>query len=176
MTPDPRYNLDPFGAHTDEELWGVLEAVQLRPLVEGFAARLEEQVEENGSNFSVGQRQLVCIARALLLDPQILMLDEATASIDTETDTVLQGMIRHEFSTQTVISIAHRLDTIIDYDRIMVLDEGRLVEFDTPERLLADAGGVFAKMVASREGATGHLSEMAKHAAAQKRAQNATPE
>jgi len=161
-----RYNLDPFQQHGDAALWAVLESVQLKPLVEGFEAKLEEAVEENGSNFSVGQRQLVCIARALLLNPQILMLDEATASIDSETDALLQKMIRQEFQTKTVLSIAHRLDTIIDYDRVMVLDQGNLVEFDSPERLLAKPGGVFAAMVASREGSTGHLTEMAREAAA----------
>jgi len=129
----------------------------MKTLVEGLEKRLLEQVEENGSNFSVGQRQLVCIARALLLNPQILMLDEATASIDSETDSLLQSMIRREFKTQTVISIAHRLDTIIDYDKVMVLDQGHLAEFDSPANLLAIPNGKFAAMIESREGSDGHL-------------------
>jgi ABC-type multidrug transport system fused ATPase/permease subunit len=165
-----RYNLDPFDQCTDAQLWAVLECVQMQAFVEGQADKLLEEVQENGSNFSVGQRQLVCIARALLLNPQVLMLDEATASIDSETDAVLQNMIRHQFQKQTVISIAHRLDTIIDYDRIMVMDAGNLAEFDSPMNLLEKEDGIFSSMINSREGGCGHLRGLASAAAEAKKA------
>lgn len=142
-----RYNLDPFNNFSDEQVWAALEQVQLRAVVEGLENGLDEEVQENGSNFSVGQRQLVCIARALLLDPRVLMLDEATASIDSETDALLQKMIRTSFRNQTVLCIAHRLDTIMDYDRVLVLRDGLIAEFDSPANLLKDPDGVFTSMV-----------------------------
>jgi ABC-type multidrug transport system fused ATPase/permease subunit len=104
-------------------------------------------VTENGANFSVGQRQLICMARALLRKPKILLMDEATASVDMETDLVIQEAIRKSFSEVTLLVIAHRINTVIDMDRIMVLHEGNLVEFDTPQNLLADSDSHFAKMV-----------------------------
>jgi len=160
---DMKYNLDPFGKCTDEELWTALEQVKMKELVEGLSGGLAEPIHEYGSNFSVGQRQLICIARALLLKPRILMLDEATASIDSETDALLQHMIRTQFKSQTVITIAHRLDTIIDYNRVMVLKAGRLAEFDTPAALIDQPGGVFAEMVAA--GNQSHLRQLAAAAA-----------
>jgi ABC-type multidrug transport system fused ATPase/permease subunit len=104
----------------------------------GNGERLDFIVTEGGSNFSVGQRQLICMARALLLDPKILLLDEATAQIDQMTDTLLQTMIRDKFAQKTVLTIAHRLETIMDSDRILVLDDGKIAQFDTPSALLLD--------------------------------------
>jgi len=131
-----RFNLDPLGLHSDEELWQVLKCVDMKEAISSFPSQLSEEVSEGGENLSVGQRQLICIARVLLRKPKLLVLDEATASIDNETDRVIQCMIRDQFVGSTVITIAHRLHTIIDSDKVMVLDQGRLVEMDSPEKLL----------------------------------------
>ena len=108
--------------------------------------KLSEIVAEGGENFSNGQRQLICIARVLLRDPRVLVLDEATASIDNELDKKIQIMIRAKFKTSTVLTIAHRINTIIDSDRVMVLDKGKVMEFDTPETLLKLNGGAFKSL------------------------------
>lgn len=142
-----RYNLDPFAKTTDEELWEVLKKVKLFDVIAQLPKGLDEEVSEGGENFSQGQRQLLCIARSLLRKPKILVMDEATASIDNETDAAIQGMIRENFADATVLTIAHRLNTIMDSDRVLVLDEGRIAELDTPENLLAKENGHFRAMV-----------------------------
>jgi ABC-type multidrug transport system fused ATPase/permease subunit len=142
-----RYNLDPFNEHTDEELWKVLKMVKLKSEIATLDGKLEAAVEENGSNFSVGQRQLLSMARCLLRNTHVLLLDEATAAVDVETDALLQSMIRKNFRDKTVLTIAHRLNTIMDSDRIMVLDAGQILEFDTPANLLNKKGGVLHGMV-----------------------------
>eukprot|EP00542_Grammatophora_oceanica_P015908 CAMPEP_0194036992 /NCGR_PEP_ID=MMETSP0009_2-20130614/9365_1 /TAXON_ID=210454 /ORGANISM="Grammatophora oceanica, Strain CCMP 410" /LENGTH=1435 /DNA_ID=CAMNT_0038678979 /DNA_START=134 /DNA_END=4441 /DNA_ORIENTATION=+ len=142
-----RYNLDPFGKASDEELWSVLKKVQLAEVIAALPLGLEEGVAEGGENFSQGQRQLLCIARSLLRNPKVLVMDEATASIDNTTDAAIQSMIRENFNDATVLTIAHRLNTIMDSDRILVLDDGRIAEFDTPDVLLAKQNGVFKAMV-----------------------------
>jgi ABC-type multidrug transport system fused ATPase/permease subunit len=141
-----RFNIDPFSKHTDEELWDVLGSVGLKPTVEELKLGLEETVEEGGENFSMGQRQLICFARALLRSPKIVLLDEATASVDNETDTLIQRMIRERFADKTVLTIAHRLNTILDSDRVLCLDDGALVEYDNPNTLLEKDGGAFRGM------------------------------
>ena len=142
-----RHNLDPFDEHTDAELWQALEDVQLKEYVSRMMnLGLDTAVLEGGSNLSVGQRQLVCLARAILRATKVLLLDEATANIDTATDALIQLIIREKFKHCTVITIAHRLNTIIDSDRIMVLDAGSIVEFDSPQVLLTKPGGVFAEL------------------------------
>ena len=141
-----RMNLDPFSKFTDSDLWSALEKAHLATFVTGTEAGLEHPVSEGGENLSVGQRQLVCLARALLRKTKVLVLDEATAAVDLETDDLIQATIRKEFSDSTVLTIAHRLNTIMDYDRIMVLDKGRLVEFDTPEHLLDNQASIFHGM------------------------------
>jgi ATP-binding cassette subfamily C (CFTR/MRP) protein 1 len=115
--------------------------------VRGLTKQLSEPVSEGGENFSVGQRQLMCIARALLRSPRVVVLDEATASIDNETDSIIQRMIRTEFLRATVLTVAHRLHTIIDSDKILVLDSGCAVEFDTPSNLLSDDKSLFKALV-----------------------------
>ncbi|XP_066024421.1 multidrug resistance-associated protein 1-like [Pocillopora verrucosa] len=140
-----RVNLDPFDSHTDEELWKILEMSHLKNFVSGLEEGLLHPVTEGGENLSVGQRQLVCLARALLRKSKILVLDEATAAVDLETDELIQHTIRREFADRTVFTIAHRLNTIMDYTRIMVLDKGFMMEFDTPRALLAQQG-IFYKM------------------------------
>ena len=142
-----RYNLDPFNEHTDDELWKVLKMVKLKSEIAKLDGKLEAVVEENGSNFSVGQRQLLSMARCLLRNTHVLLLDEATAAVDVETDALLQSMIRKNFRDKTVLTIAHRLNTIMDSDRIMVLDAGKIMEFDTPANLLSKKGGVLHGMV-----------------------------
>ncbi|KAL3942720.1 MAG: hypothetical protein SGBAC_003127 [Bacillariaceae sp.] len=142
-----RYNLDPFAKTTDEELWAVLKKVRLSDAIAELPKGLDEEVAEGGENFSQGQRQLLCIARSLLRKPKILVMDEATASIDNETDAAIQEMIRENFADATVLTIAHRLNTIMDSDRVLVLDEGRIAELDTPQNLLAKENGHFRAMV-----------------------------
>ena len=141
-----RYNVDPFREKTDDEIWVALEKVQLAGVIAAMAAGLETQVAEGGENFSQGQRQLLCIARSLLRKPRVLIMDEATASIDNTTDADIQSMIRENFADATVLTIAHRLHTIADADRILVLDDGKLAEFDSPSVLLA-ADGIYASMM-----------------------------
>ena len=156
ITQDPvlfggslRRNMDPFSKHTDQELWAALEAVQLRTLVEGLPKQLEFKIKESGTNLSVGERQLICLARALVQKSKIIVMDEATANVDFRTDRLIQQVIRHKFKDSTVLTIAHRLNTIMDYDQVLVLDDGQVVEFDKPEVLMR-SGGMFAEMVKSQ--------------------------
>ncbi|XP_004625600.2 canalicular multispecific organic anion transporter 1 [Octodon degus] len=135
-----RMNLDPFNKYSDEEIWKALELAHLKPFVAGLPLGLSHEVTEAGENLSIGQRQLLCLGRALLHKSKILILDEATAAVDLETDQLIQNTIRTEFSHCTVITIAHRLHTIMDSDRIMVLDSGNIVEYDSPEELLERSG------------------------------------
>eukprot|EP01041_Mallomonas_annulata_P002837 gene2837-5584_t len=138
-----RFNLDPFDKHTDQEIWDILSVVELKDAVQSLPSQLLEQVAESGENFSAGQRQLICIARALLRRPKVLVLDEATASVDNETDSRMQTMIKERFKECTVLTIAHRLHTIVDSDRIMVLENGELAELDSPKELMSKSGGLF---------------------------------
>lgn len=135
-----RLNLDPFNEHVDEELWRVLEVSHLKRFVMSLSGGLQHVTAEGGENLSVGQRQLLCLARALLRKSKILVLDEATAAVDLETDELIQLTIRREFADSTVFTIAHRLNTIMDYDRVMVLEDGSIAEFDAPSRLLEQRG------------------------------------
>ncbi|KAK2998795.1 hypothetical protein RJ639_023993, partial [Escallonia herrerae] len=144
-----RFNLDPFNEHNDANLWEALERAHLKDVIRRNALGLDAEVSEGGENFSVGQRQLLSLAQALLRRSKILVLDEATASVDVRTDALIQKTIREEFKACTMLIIAHKLNTIIDSDRILVLDAGQVLEYATPEKLLLDAGGVFSKMVQS---------------------------
>ncbi|CAI2185406.1 19084_t:CDS:10 [Funneliformis geosporum] len=135
-----RSNLDPFEQCTDEEIWNALKAVHLFDKVKSMTAKLKTQVLENGKNFSLGQRQLFCIARALLKKANILVLDEATSAVDLQTDVLIQETIKKNFAGHTVLTIAHRLNTIMEADRILCLNEGRVVEFDKPLNLLNNPG------------------------------------
>uniref|UniRef100_A0A914H2V5 Multidrug resistance-associated protein 1 n=1 Tax=Globodera rostochiensis TaxID=31243 RepID=A0A914H2V5_GLORO len=142
-----RSNLDPFDEYPDSSVWDALENSQLKETVSGLEGTLQYQLAEKGSNLSEGQRQLVCLARALLRQKtRILVLDEATAAVDTKTDSYIQQCIRTHFSHCTVLTIAHRLDTILDYDRVLLMDKGKVAEFDTPSALLANEQSKFAKM------------------------------
>ncbi|CAG0884511.1 unnamed protein product [Darwinula stevensoni] len=153
-----RRNLDPFNEHADEALWKVLEQVQLKDAVKELKENLDTKLSEGGSNFSVGQRQLVCLARALLRRNKILVLDEATANVDPKpvfttlfdfrTDALIQDTLRKSFNDCTVLTIAHRLDTIIDSDSVLVLDHGEIQEFGRPYELLQNKKGFFSALIA----------------------------
>ncbi|KAG7325289.1 hypothetical protein KOW79_011605 [Hemibagrus wyckioides] len=135
-----RMNLDPFEKYSDDDIWNALKLSHLHKFVSNQTAKLELECSEGGENLSVGQRQLVCLARALLRKTRILILDEATAAIDLETDDLIQSTIRTQFEDCTVFTIAHRLNTIMDYTRVLVLDKGQIAEFDTPANLIAQKG------------------------------------
>lgn len=178
-------NLDPFGELSDEVLWEALGRVHVldsligadanvqdatsdgtfsgsesdatvQPQPISISAILSSPVTENGNNFSQGQRQLLCLARALLRQTRLIFLDEATASIDAATDARIQKTMRECFATATVLCIAHRLRTVVDYDKILVLDKGEVVEYGTPLELIDKDGGYFRKMVEE----TGEMAEL----------------
>ncbi|XP_011012564.1 PREDICTED: ABC transporter C family member 2-like isoform X4 [Populus euphratica] len=144
-----RFNLDPFSEHNDADLWEALERAHLKDVIRRNSLGLDSEVTEAGDNFSVGQRQLLSLARALLRRSKILVLDEATAAVDVRTDALIQKTIREEFRSCTMLIIAHRLNTIIDCDRVILLDSGRVLEYDTPEELLSNEDSAFSKMVQS---------------------------
>lgn len=141
-----RMNLDPFNYFSDQEIWSTLELAYLKEFVQSVEGQIEYKITEGGENLSVGQRQLVCLARALLRKSKILVLDEATAAVDLETDDLIQKTIRSQFKDCTIITIAHRLNTVMDYDRILVMDNGEVSEFDSPSNLLEDTGSKFYAM------------------------------
>ncbi|KAL8557357.1 hypothetical protein ACS0TY_004697 [Phlomoides rotata] len=147
FTGTVRYNLDPLGQHTDEQIWEVLGKCQLKEAVQEKEEGLDSLVVEDGSNWSMGQRQLFCLGRALLRRSKILILDEATASIDNTTDMILQRTIRTEFEDCTVITVAHRIPTVMDSTKILAISDGKLVEFDEPTKLMKREDSLFGQLV-----------------------------
>ncbi|KAE8788118.1 MRP-like ABC transporter [Hordeum vulgare] len=141
-----RSNIDPIGQYSEAEIWQALERCQLRDTVAAKPEKLDALVADMGENWSVGQRQLLCLGRVILKRSRVLFMDEATASVDSQTDTVIQRIIREEFRECTVISIAHRVPTVMDSDRVLVLDAGLVKEFDAPSKLMGRPS-VFGAMV-----------------------------
>ncbi|CAG2117894.1 unnamed protein product, partial [Medioppia subpectinata] len=148
-----RYNLDPFDTYSDSEIWSALELSHLKTFVDSLDAGLDHMLAEGGDNLSVGQKQLVCLSRALLRKSKIIVLDEATAAVDIETDDLIQSTIRTEFNECTIVTIAHRLNTILDYDMIVVLNRGEVAEYDSPKALLENTDSIFYSMAKS----SGHI-------------------
>ncbi|KNE61621.1 hypothetical protein AMAG_18658 [Allomyces macrogynus ATCC 38327] len=142
-----RSNLDRFGTASDAALWKCLERAGLKAYVQSLDGKLDASVGENGEDLSVGQGQLMCLARAMAKRSKILIMDEATASVDLETDALIQQAIRRDFAGATAITIAHQLNTIIDYDMIVQMDHSRVAECGTPAELLARPGSMFAELV-----------------------------
>ncbi|KAF9586536.1 hypothetical protein BGW38_002777 [Lunasporangiospora selenospora] len=141
-----RDNLDPFEEHSDLELWEALERAHLKQYVASLEGGLMFEMTQNGDNFSVGQRSLICLARAILRKTKVLILDEATAAVDVETDDLIQKTIRREFKDRTILTIAHRIKTIMDSDKVLVLDKGRVQEFDPPSELLGRETSLFKQL------------------------------
>jgi ABC-type multidrug transport system fused ATPase/permease subunit len=145
-----RGNLDVTGdTYTDEQLWAVLSQVNLKHSVEVMEGKLGHVVMEQGSNLSAGTVQLICLARVLLKKPKLLFMDEATASVDLATDTLVQKTIRTAFAASTIITIAHRLNTVIDFDKICVMDSAQIAEFGPPAELLVNKSSLFSQLVDS---------------------------
>ncbi|KAG1677886.1 Multidrug resistance-associated protein 4 [Nymphon striatum] len=142
-----RYNMDPFSCYSDKEIWKALEQVHLKETISNLPGSLHAFVTKVGSNLSVGQRQLMCLARVLLKKNKIIVLDEATANVDFGTDALVQQTLRNLFKDCTILTIAHRLETIMESDKIMVIDSGKILEFDDPKILLQNKDSRFYKMV-----------------------------
>ncbi|KAG9415945.1 hypothetical protein AC1031_000330 [Aphanomyces cochlioides] len=141
-----RQYLDPFGSFDDAALWSVVSKAGLHTQVSEMPEKLSTELADKGSNLSVGERQMLCLVRALLVQSKIVVLDEATAAMDHETDVKLQRVIAEEFENATVLTIAHRLHTVMHTDRIMVMDAGCVVELDSPSALMAKEDGTFYRL------------------------------
>jgi ATP-binding cassette subfamily C (CFTR/MRP) protein 5 len=141
-----RSNLDPENEFTDEQIWEALSSCNLKEFVSDQVQKLEYEVNIEGANLSLGQKQLLCIAAAVLRKPKCLIFDESTAATDTFADTLIQELVKTVFRATTVISIAHRIASIIDFDRVMVLAQGELKEFDSPSNLIQNEGSLFKEL------------------------------
>lgn len=158
-----RRNLDPFGEYNDMDMWRALEHVKLDDVVRNLPGGLDAELSEGGGNFSVGERQLICLARAVLRKNRIIVMDEATANVDPDTDKFIQRTINETFVNCTRLTIAHRLNTIMDSDRVLVMDAGEVKEFDAPWLLLQQEEGYFSNMVKNTGKNAGHLKRVAKN-------------
>ena len=165
LTGSIRFQLDPFDKHSDAELWAMLDVVNMADAVKSMPNTLLSLVAENGSNLSQGQRQLICIARALLRNAKVLVVDEGTSSVDPATDDLIQAALRKSAFERgaTILAIAHRLSTIKDFDRVMVMSEGTVAEIGAPYDLMKDSTSMFSQMLSESsqedEGETGEMNE-----------------
>ena len=144
-----RSNLDPFQEYDDGDIWNALQRAHIGSLLENTPDKLNSHVTERGGNFSVGERQLLCLARAMLQKKKVIVFDEATASVDYGTERLLHNTFKNELKDCTVLTIAHRMTNIMHYDKVIVLDKGRLVEFDKPQVLISKKGSIFAQLAPS---------------------------
>lgn len=142
-----RDNLDPLGEYSDDDVWNALEEVEMKHFISRTKDGLAATITNGGANFSLGQRQLVCLARAILRKNKIVILDEATANVDSDTDRIVQRMIGNKFVNSTVLTISHRMNTAMNYDKILVMDAGRAVEYDSPIRLMQRKDGYFKNLM-----------------------------
>ena len=143
-----RSNIDPFNEYHDDEIWTALERCEMKEQVQTMVGRLDAAVSEYGENLSQGQRQLLCLSRAVLAQCRVLLLDEATSACDAETDAMIQKTLRNAFGSSTIITIAHRINTIIDSDLIVVISNGLVAESGSPGALVQDSNSAFSKMIA----------------------------
>ena len=143
-------NLDPLNKHSDNELWNVLKEVKLNRLIEDLEGQLDFKLLERGENLSVGERQLICLARTLLQQSKIVILDEPTAHVDPNTERTIWATVKEKLKNSTIITITHRLNTVKDCDLILVLREGQVAEMDTFNALMRQQGGIFQSLAASQ--------------------------
>ena len=141
-----RYNIDPLNLSSNENILKVMKSIGFDYIVDRDPEGLLQEISEGGSNLSVGEKQLICITRAILRKSRIIIMDEATASIDYKTEEIIQKAINEILNESTVITIAHRIKTILNYDKILALDNGEIVDFDTPKNLLEKKKGVFYEL------------------------------
>jgi ATP-binding cassette subfamily C (CFTR/MRP) protein 4 len=153
-------DLDPFGQYNDHPLCTALDEFELKEVVSNLPSGLDTMVSERGSNFSVGQRHFLCLVRAMLKKSTIIVLDEATSNVDLETDELIQSSIRKKFKNCTVLTIAHRVNTVIDSDKILVMDDGLVVEFGQPYQLLQNREGFFYRYL--KKGGVQAVTELTK--------------
>ena len=142
-----RFNLDPEGKASDDEIIELIKDAQLQSLLDGNPKGLEQEITENGSNLSSGERQLLCICRAILRKSKLVILDEATANIDVVTEQQIQNLINHKFRDATMLVIAHRINTIIQSDKVLVLSHGQVIEYDCPAKLMSNAESEFSQLI-----------------------------
>ena len=138
-----RYNIDPISCYSDHEIYQVMKKIGFDYILSENKGGLDQKISENGSNLSIGEKQLICITRAILRKSKIIVLDEATASIDYKTEEIIQKALNEILSDSTMISIAHRIKTVMNADKILVLENGEIIEFDTPQNLLRDKNSYF---------------------------------
>lgn len=142
-----RFNLDPEGKASDDEIIELIKDAQLQSLLDGNPKGLEQEITENGSNLSSGERQLLCICRAILRKSKLVILDEATANIDVVTEQQIQNLINNKFRDATMLVIAHRINTIIQSDKVLVLSHGQVIEYDCPAKLMSNAESEFSQLI-----------------------------
>ena len=141
-----RYNIDPLNKYNDNEILEIMKKIGFDYIINNNEKGLQQNIEEGGENLSVGEKQLICICRAILRKSKIIVMDEATANIDYKTEEIIQKAINDILSNSTIITIAHRIKTIMNYDKILILDNGSVANFDSPNNLLKNKEGIFYEL------------------------------